>query len=124
MTAAAGAPTRPATMPLSKSPRRLEPATNTELTAPTRVACVADGLKRLGVPPEQRKYFQLHAALDVEHSRAWNAEALRPLVEENPGCAQYLAEGAVMRLVCGEQCFEAYRIHLWAHADPVSFAAE
>jgi hypothetical protein len=95
-----------------------------ELTAPTRVACVADGLKRLGVPPEQRKYFQLHAALDVEHSRAWNAEALRPLVEENPGCAQYLAEGAVMRLVCGEQCFEAYRVHLWAHADPVSFAAE
>ena len=28
-----------------------------ELTAPTRVASVADGLKRLGCPPEQRKYF-------------------------------------------------------------------
>lgn len=95
-----------------------------ELTAPTRVACIADGLNRLGVPPEQRKYFQLHAALDIEHSKAWNAEALRPLVEENPGCAPYLAEGAIMRLVCGEQCFDAYRIHLWAHADPVSFAAE
>jgi hypothetical protein len=95
-----------------------------ELTAPTRVACVADGLKRLGVPAEQRKYFQLHAALDVEHSRAWNAEALRPLVEADPAVARHLAEGALMRLICGEQCFEAYRIHLWAHADPVSFAAE
>ena len=95
-----------------------------ELTAPTRVASVADGLKRLGVPPEQRKYFQLHAHLDIEHSRAWNAEALKPLVEADPGCAKFLAEGALMRLICGEQCFDAYRIHLWAHADPVSFAAE
>jgi hypothetical protein len=95
-----------------------------ELTAPTRVAAVAEGLKRLGCPPEQRKYFQLHAALDVEHSRAWNAEALVPLVEADPSCARYLAEGAVMRLLCGEQCFEAYRAALWAHAHPVVYAAE
>jgi hypothetical protein len=95
-----------------------------ELTAPTRVAAVAEGLKRLGCPPEQRKYFILHANLDVEHSKAWNAEALLPLVSEDPDCAPLLAEGAVMRLICGEQCFEAYRAHLWAHADPVSFAAE
>jgi len=95
-----------------------------ELTAPTRVAAIADGLKRLGASPEQRKYFVLHANLDVEHSKAWNAEALRPLVEADPGCAPLIAEGALMRLICGEQCFETYRIHLWAHADPVSFAAE
>jgi hypothetical protein len=95
-----------------------------ELTAPTRVGAVADGLKRLGVAPEQRKYFVLHANLDVEHSRAWNAEALGPLVAADPSCAALIAEGALMRLICGEQCFEAYRIHLWAHADPVSFAAE
>lgn len=95
-----------------------------ELTAPTRVAMVADGLKRLGVEPAGRKYFQLHAQLDVEHSKAWNAEALIPLVEENPGCARHIAEGAVMRLVCGEQCFETYRAHLWAHAHPVVYAAE
>lgn len=95
-----------------------------ELTAPTRVGAVADGLKRLGCGPEQRKYFVLHANLDIEHSKAWNAEALRPLVEEDPECARLIAEGALMRLICGEQCFEAYRIHLWAHADPVSFAAE
>ena len=95
-----------------------------ELTAPTRVAAVADGLKRLGATPEQRKYFVLHANLDVEHSRAWNAEALTPLVAEDPGCARLIAEGALMRLICGEQCFEAYRAHLWARADPVSFAAE
>lgn len=95
-----------------------------ELTAPTRVGAVADGLKRLGLPPELRKYFVLHAQLDVEHSRAWNAEALEPLVAENPACAKYIAEGALMRLVCGEQCFEAYRAALWAHAHPAVYAAE
>jgi hypothetical protein len=95
-----------------------------ELTAPTRVGCVEQGLKRLGCPPEQRKYFALHAHLDVEHSAAWNAEALAPLVGETPDCARYLAEGALMRLICGEQCFESYRAHLWAHAHPVVYAAE
>ncbi|MGH6908818.1 MAG: iron-containing redox enzyme family protein [Phenylobacterium sp.] len=95
-----------------------------ELTAPTRVACVDLGLKRLGRSPEQRKYFALHAHLDVEHSRAWNAEALVPLVSETPECARYIAEGAMMRLICGEQCFDTYRAHLWAHTHPVVYAAE
>jgi hypothetical protein len=93
-----------------------------ELTAPTRVGAVAQGLKRLGRSPEQRKYFVLHAQLDIEHSKAWNAEALVPLVEETPACAKYLAEGAMMRLICGQQCFEAYRAHLWADAEV--YAAE
>ncbi|WP_372784132.1 iron-containing redox enzyme family protein [Phenylobacterium sp.] len=95
-----------------------------ELTAPGRVACVDLALKRLGCGPEQRKYFALHAHLDVEHSKAWNAEALAPLVRETPDCARYIAEGALMRLICGEQCFETYRAHLWAHAHPVVYAAE
>ena len=47
----------------------------------------------LGVGPEGRKYFALHAHLDVEHSRAWNAEALAPLVTETPECARHTAEG-------------------------------
>ncbi|KSB87412.1 hypothetical protein AS593_07800 [Caulobacter vibrioides] len=95
-----------------------------ELTAPTRVACVDAGLKRLGAPPEARKYFALHAQLDIEHSKAWNAEALHPLVSADPACARHIAEGAVMRLICGEQCFETYRAHLWAHVHPVVYAAE
>ena len=95
-----------------------------ELTAPTRVGAVAEGLKRLGGTPEQRKYFVLHAQLDIEHSRAWNAEALVPLVEADPACARFIAEGAIMRLICGEQCFEAYRAHLWAHHHPLVYAAE
>ena len=95
-----------------------------ELTAPTRVALVDAGLKRLGCPPETRKYFALHARIDIEHSRDWNAEALAPLVAERPDCARFIAEGALMRLTCGEQCFEAYRAYLWAHAHPVVYAAE
>ena len=95
-----------------------------ELTAPTRVGAIAEGLKRLGAAAEQRKYFILHAHLDIEHSRAWNEEALRPLVEEKPDCARHIAEGAIMRLICGEQCFETYRAHLWAHAHDLMYAAE
>ncbi len=87
------------------------------------MACVDAGLKRLGVSPQARKYFALHAQLDIEHSRAWNAEALHPLVSEFPDCARFIAEGAVMRLICGEQCFDTYRAHLWAHVHPVVYAA-
>lgn len=84
-----------------------------ELTAPWRADLVAKGLKRLGVG-RSRKYFALHATLDVAHSEAWNAEVLRPLVQADPDCARYIAEGALMRLEAGRRCFEAYRAFLWA----------
>ena len=87
------------------------------------MAAVAAGLKRLGHPPVVRKYFELHAHLDVEHSKAWDLNALRPLVAEDPGRARYIAEGALMRLACGEMCFEAYRGHLW-HTPERRLAAE
>ena len=85
-----------------------------ELTAPTRVGKVAAGLKRLGIEPKFRKYFDLHAVLDVKHSEDWNREALRPLVAADPQCARSLAEGAMMRLICGKRCFDAYRDQLWS----------
>lgn len=83
-----------------------------ELTAPWRAGHVASGLKRLGVGPE-RKYYALHATLDVEHSRAWNDEVLTPLTQDRPECIRSLAEGAVIRMMAGAACFDAYREHLW-----------
>ena len=82
-----------------------------ELTAPGRSAKVARGLKRLGHSASERRYFDLHAVLDVKHSEAWIAEAVRPLVEEDPRRAQAMAEGALMRLTCGARCFDRYRAH-------------
>lgn len=87
-----------------------------ELTAPTRVDKVAAGLKRLGHPPVVRKYFELHANLDVHHSQAWNQNALLPLARDVPQAIPFIAEGALMRLLCGQRCFEAYRAHLWSPA--------
>ena len=84
-----------------------------ELTAPGRTACVAAGLKRLGAEPRHRKYFDLHAVLDVKHSEEWDAEVLHPIVAAQPEAARPLAEGALMRLTCGARCFEAYRERLW-----------
>jgi hypothetical protein len=84
-----------------------------ELTAPARSAATARGLRRLGVPARARRYFDLHAVLDVRHSEAWNREALRPLVEAEPRRATAIAEGALIRLTCGARCFERYRAELW-----------
>ena len=83
-----------------------------EQTAPGRAGLVAQGLKRLGVPAGDRHYFDLHSVLDVKHSAAWNAEALHPLVAENPDFAPAMAEGALMRLECGAACFRRYRSEL------------
>lgn len=82
-----------------------------ELTAPGRSAKVAQGLKRLGRTAGERRYFDLHAVLDVKHSADWIAEAVRPLVAEDPRRARAMAEGALMRLTCGARCFDRYRAH-------------
>lgn len=80
-----------------------------ELTAPGRVTCVAQGMRRLGMPAETRRYFDLHATLDIEHSRRWNEEVLHTLVCEEPRTAPLLAHGAWMRLEAGRRCFDRYR---------------
>lgn len=84
-----------------------------ELTAPGRSALVAKGLRRIGLSEKERRYFDLHAVLDVKHSEAWNREALYPLVQQDPRRATAIAEGALMRLTCGQRCFERYRETLW-----------
>jgi hypothetical protein len=80
-----------------------------EMTAPARSAATSAGLKRLGITAGNRHYFALHAVLDVRHSIAWNAEAIKPLIMQNPRYATAIAEGALMRLECGARCFERYR---------------
>ena len=85
-----------------------------ELTAPGRSACVAKGLARIGLSERERRYFALHAVLDVKHSEDWNREALRPLVEEDPRRAIAMAEGALIRLRCGARCFARYRKTLFS----------
>ena len=80
-----------------------------EMTAPGRVSLVNEGLKRLGVSAEGRQYFQLHAGLDVRHSEAWNKNVIYPLVRADIATARAIAEGAIMRLRCGERCFVRYR---------------
>ena len=84
-----------------------------EMTAPARSAAVAKGMRRLGLNARTRRYFDLHAVLDLKHSAEWNKEAIAPLVAEDPRRATAIAEGALMRLTCGARCFERYRRELW-----------
>ena len=84
-----------------------------ELTAPGRAAYVSEALRRLKVSAKARHYFDLHAVLDVKHSEAWNREVFASIVAETPEAAPFIAEGALMRLQCGADCFDAYRRHFW-----------
>ncbi len=84
-----------------------------ELTAPMRAVHVSEGLRRLKVSAKARHYFDLHAVLDVKHSEAWNREVFASIVAETPEAARWLAEGALMRLQCGADCFDVYRRHFW-----------
>jgi hypothetical protein len=80
-----------------------------ELTAPGRAACVNEGLQRLGIDKETRRYYALHATLDIRHSASWNTEVIEPLVRDNPLVAIAIAEGALMRLNAGARSFARYR---------------
>ena len=84
-----------------------------ELTAPGRAELVNEGLKRLGIGGPARRYYALHATLDVRHSATWNREVIEPLVENDPRITPCLAEGALMRLRAGARCFDRYREELW-----------
>lgn len=84
-----------------------------ELTAPGRSTKVNAGLKRLGVSGAARRYYALHATLDVKHAAAWQSEVLYSLVEHEPRTARLIAEGALMRLHAGARCFHRYRHELW-----------
>lgn len=91
-----------------------------ELTAPGRAEHVNAGLKRLGVAGQVRRYFALHATLDVRHSAAWNREVLRPLVAADAGTAKPIAEGALLRLTAGARCFARYRRELRLDAESLA----
>jgi len=84
-----------------------------ELTAPGRAVQVSLALRRLKVSAKARHYFDLHAVLDVKHSEAWNHEVFASIAAETPDAAVHIAEGALMRLQCGADCFDAYRRHFW-----------
>lgn len=79
-----------------------------ELTAPWRCEHVSAGLKRLGYGQRERLYYDLHSHIDVKHSRTWNEHALKPLVAEDPRRARFIAEGALIRMVCAARCFDRY----------------
>lgn len=79
-----------------------------ELTTPGRVRKIASGMRRLGLDGRTRAYYDLHAVMDASHSRGWIREIVGPLIAADPGCKRHIAEGALMRLVGSERCFDRY----------------
>jgi hypothetical protein len=83
-----------------------------ELTAPARAEKIYRGLNRLGVSLKGQRYYLLHSSIDIKHSQSWNSEVIYPLVKNNFDYVLPIAEGALMRLKAGAQCFERYRKEL------------
>jgi hypothetical protein len=83
-----------------------------ELTAPGRCEKVLSGMTRLGIGSAARRYYALHAVIDLTHSRHWNDEVLEPLLEERPAVGRFIAEGALARLSAGARVFDRYRREL------------
>src|SRR3546814_15807121 len=76
-----------------------------EMTAPGRSAMVAKGLRRIGLSDRERRYFDLHAVLDVKHSEAWNREVIAPLIAEDPRRARPIrSEERRGGKECGSPC--------------------
>ena len=50
-------------------------------------------------------FIDVHAVRDVSHARTGIREIIRPLIDTDPECARFIAEVALMHLVCGERCF-------------------
>jgi hypothetical protein len=82
-----------------------------ELTSPTRAVKVVECLERLNVTGDATYYFRMHSTVDIQHSHDWKMEVIMPLVEAHPEAAQYIAEGALVRLNAGARCFDRYRAH-------------
>jgi hypothetical protein len=80
-----------------------------EMTAPGRVVRVDRGLARLGVASRARQYYKIHATLDRKHSASWNREIIASLVRIDPANARPIAEGALLRLICGARSYVRYR---------------
>ena len=55
-----------------------------------------------------RGLAHFNALLDVHHSEARNREVIRPLVQADPACARFISEGALMKMVSGQRCFDCY----------------
>jgi hypothetical protein len=87
-----------------------------ELTAPGRSAATAQALRRLGFSAEDRRYFDLHAVLDVKHSepgtrkpcaRSWKRiRAARPRSPKAHSCASSAGNAAsgATASICGNGC--------------------
>lgn len=84
-----------------------------ELTAPGRCEHVNAALKRLGVPGSARRYYAVHATLDVKHADSWLAHVLLPLVATDADLVPHIAAGALMRLRAGARSYVRYREILW-----------
>ena len=68
--------------------------------------------------------FDLHTAPEVSGAKCWVEKITDPLADTNPTCAGALADGALMRLLCGQRCFERYSAYWLLPEWPMSTSAE
>ncbi len=75
-----------------------------------RAQAYARGLARLKVPAKARGYFAARTIRDGSAMAAWMDQVIVPLARQNAARARSIAEGAVMRVMTGARCHEAFRL--------------
>lgn len=80
-----------------------------ELTEAGRSAQITRGLRRLGLPLHAAQYYARRAETGPDRWERWSRDILCRVVEDHPGSAPWIAEGALARLEAGRRCFERYR---------------
>lgn len=83
-----------------------------EVGTPQRLKKISAGMQRLGLAGGMCQYSAVQASSHISHTQLWLREVLRSLVDDNPDCAEFIAEGALMRMLCSEHCFNCYGIEL------------
>lgn len=84
----------------------------TELSTPQRLRKISAGMQRLGLANRMHGYSDVQSLSRISHAQLWIRDVLRALIDENPACAKFIAEGALMRMLCNEHCFNRYSAEL------------
>ncbi|MDP8987353.1 MAG: iron-containing redox enzyme family protein [Actinomycetota bacterium] len=87
-----------------------------EMTSVTPMSRYAEGLARLGVPPEGRRFYDVHVDADAVHEKVAVARLAGGLAATEPALAADIAFGATA-LMAIERRFTSVVLDRWADGD-------
>jgi hypothetical protein len=69
-----------------------------EIISPQRFSLLTKGFQRLGLSETASQYHTIHISIDARHGNGWLANAITPIVAENPEARNEIFFGSVLRM--------------------------